>query len=71
MMIRFELKGEFIALDQLLKAVGLVGSGGEAHRLVEQGGVLVDGQPESRKRAKLRTGQVVSVGEERIELFTS
>jgi ribosome-associated protein len=36
-----------------------VGSGGEAHAAVESGLVQVDGQPESRKRAKLRPGQRV------------
>jgi len=30
MTIRFPVEGDFIQLDQLLKAVGLCGSGGEA-----------------------------------------
>ncbi|WP_026685708.1 RNA-binding S4 domain-containing protein [Azovibrio restrictus] len=55
----FAVRGDYIQLDQLLKAAGLVGSGGEAHAAVESGLVQVDGQPESRKRAKLRPGQRV------------
>jgi len=55
----FAVRGDHIQLDQLLKAAGLVGSGGEAHAAVESGLVQVDGQPESRKRAKLRPGQKV------------
>lgn len=55
----FAVRGDHIQLDQLLKAAGLVGSGGEAHAAVESGLVQVDGQPESRKRAKLRPGQRV------------
>lgn len=55
----FAVRGDYIQLDQLLKAAGLVGSGGEAHAAVESGLVQVDGQPESRKRAKLRPGQKV------------
>ncbi len=61
----FTLKGEYIALDQLLKVLGWVGSGGEAHAAVEAGRVWVDGQCEKRKRAKIRPGQRVRMeGEE-------
>ncbi len=55
----FAVRGEYIQLDQLLKAASLVGSGGEAHAAVEAGMVQVDGQVELRKRAKLRPGQQV------------
>ncbi|WP_303785624.1 RNA-binding S4 domain-containing protein [Azovibrio restrictus] len=55
----FAVRGEYIQLDQLLKAAALVGSGGEAHAAVQAGRVTVDGQVESRKRAKLRPGQRV------------
>lgn len=55
----FAVRGEYIQLDQLLKAAALVGSGGEAHAAVQAGRVMVDGQVESRKRAKLRPGQRV------------
>lgn len=68
MAIRFEVRGEYIQLDQLLKAAGLVDSGGAAHAAVEAGTVKVDGKPESRKRAKLRPGQRVSFAGETIEL---
>ena len=53
------MRGEHIQLDQLLKAAGLVDSGGAAHAAVEQGQVRVDGALETRKRAKLRPGQTV------------
>ncbi|MBL8463535.1 MAG: RNA-binding S4 domain-containing protein [Thauera sp.] len=68
MAIRFEVRGEYIQLDQLLKAAGLVDSGGAAHAAVDDGLVQVDGRPESRKRAKLRPGQRVSFASEAIEL---
>lgn len=55
----FAVRGEHIQLDQLLKAAGLVNSGGAAHAAVEQGQVRVDGALETRKRAKLRPGQTV------------
>lgn len=59
MSTEFTVRGESIQLDQLLKAAALVGSGGEAHAAVQAGRVRVDGQVESRKRAKLRPGQRV------------
>ena len=55
----FAVRGDFIQLDQLLKATGLAATGGEAHAAVAAGLVRVDGQVELRKRAKLRPGQQV------------
>jgi len=57
--VAFTIRGEFIQLDQLLKATGLVQSGGAAHAATTAGEVTVDGQTETRKRAKLRAGQRV------------
>ncbi len=62
------VRGEYIQLDQLLKLAGLVDSGGQAHAAVEAGLVRVDGQVESRKRAKLRPGQRIAYSGEEIEL---
>jgi len=59
--IDFELRGEFIPLDSLLKATGLAESGGRARMMVAEGMVQVDGKPEARKTAKIRAGQVVSL----------
>lgn len=64
----FTIRGEFIQLDQLLKATGLCGTGGAAHAAVDSGQVLVDGRTETRKRAKLRAGQVVRFENESIVL---
>lgn len=64
----FAVKGDHIRLDQLLKAAGLVASGGEAHAVVEAGRVRVDGKVETRKRAKLRPGQKVALGGEALDL---
>lgn len=67
----FEIRGQIIRLDQLLKATGLVGSGGEAHAAVEQGLVQVDGNVETRKRAQLHAGQRVRLGREEITLVSA
>ena len=67
-MIDFELRGEHIALDALLKATGVASSGGEARSFITAGRVSVDGQVESRKTRKVRTGQVVSLHGVRIRV---
>jgi ribosome-associated protein len=64
--IDFDLEGEFVELNQLLKLVGLVDSGGAGKQLVASGAVLVDGAVESRKTCKIRAAQVVTVGDARI-----
>lgn len=60
--VDFELRGEFIELCQLLKLAGIAGSGGQGQHMVADGIVQVDGRPESRKRAKIRAGQLVACG---------
>lgn len=57
--IEFQIKGEYVELCNLLKLVGIAESGGRGKALVAEGAVKVDGQPESRKTAKIRAGQVV------------
>ena len=67
--IPFQLRGEFITLDRLLKATGLAPSGGAAKLMVAEGRLQVDGRDELRKTAKLRAGQVVSLTGVRITLL--
>ncbi|WP_024890570.1 RNA-binding S4 domain-containing protein [Luteimonas huabeiensis] len=66
--IRFALDRDFVELNQLLKLVGLVDSGGAGKALVAAGEVRVDGAVELRKTAKIRAGQRVRVGEVEIEV---
>jgi ribosome-associated protein len=66
--IEFALRGEHIALDALLKATGLAGSGGAAKALVGAGKVQVDGREELRKTCKIRPGQVVGVHGARVRV---
>ena len=66
MSITVQVRGEYIQLDQLLKTTGLCYSGGQAHAEIEAGKVLVDGQLETRKRAKLRPGQQVDYAGETV-----
>ncbi len=64
--IEFTLRGEFVALCDLLKLTGVADSGGQGKALVAAGEVSVDGQPESRKTAKIRAGQSVVCRDTRI-----
>jgi len=58
----FNLKGaEYIELIKLLKLVRIAESGGQAKMMVEDGEARLNGNPESRKRAKLRPGDVVQI----------
>lgn len=57
-----------ITLGQALKAADLVGSGGEAKLLIQSGEVRVNGEVEIRRGRKLRPGDVVEVGDERLEV---
>ena len=64
--INFDLAGEFVELNQLLKLAGLCDSGGAGKNMVASGAVSVDGKKELRKTAKIRAGQVVGIGDVRI-----
>lgn len=55
----FQLKSEFIELDNLLKAMDLVAGGAQARQCVLAGAVKVNGQVETRIRRKLRAGDRV------------
>ena len=59
-MKEFELEGhEYIALNQLLKMLGLVETGGEANIRVDDGEVMVNGAVELQRRKKLRSGDKI------------
>jgi ribosome-associated protein len=69
--VEFELKGEFIALCDLLKLTGIAQSGGQGKAMVGDGIVKVDGKVELRKTAKIRGGQVVDCLGETIQILTT
>lgn len=59
--INFAIRGEYITLDALLKAVGAADSGAQAKHRIAEGEVTVDGKVETRKTRKLRGGETVVV----------
>ncbi len=56
------MNNDFIKLDQFLKWQGIVQTGGEAKIIIKQGEVTVNGEIETRRGKKLRTGDRVSLG---------
>ena len=64
----FNLRGDHITLDALLKATGLAHSGGGAKVLIADGQVQVNGEVETRRGRKLRAGDGVALGDQRIRL---
>ena len=62
----FPLRGDHITLDALLKASGIASSGGAAKVLIAEGGVRVNGVVETRRGRKLRAGDEVVVGDQRL-----
>ncbi|MFN8899948.1 MAG: tyrosine--tRNA ligase [Pseudomonadota bacterium] len=65
------LAGAPLAIGALLKQAGLVPSTSEAMRMIEQGGVRVDGAPVSDKALKVAAGScVVLVGKRRFARVT-
>ncbi|MFY7903756.1 MAG: tyrosine--tRNA ligase, partial [Rubrivivax sp.] len=65
------LAGAPLAIGALLKQAGLVPSTSEAMRMIEQGGVRIDGAPVSDKALKVAAGTcVVQVGKRRFARVT-
>ena len=66
--MKFELEDEFIELFKLLKVTGVAESGAQAKMLIEEEQVKRNGEVELRKRAKIVSGEVIEVGDEKIEV---
>jgi ribosome-associated protein len=62
------IRGDTIRLGQALKLSGLAGSGGEARALLEQGGVTVNGEVETRRGRQLHRGDVVTLGDDTVRI---
>ena len=58
---KIKITTEFIKLDALLKFASLVGSGGEAKQLIQNGEVLVNGEVCTMRGKKIRSGDKVEL----------
>ena len=60
-MEKITIKGEYLKLEQLLKIVDLVSSGGEAKFFLINNKILVNNEEENRRGRKLYKGDVVKI----------
>ena len=63
---KVKINTEFIKLDALLKFASMVGSGGEAKNLIQNGEVTVNGEVCTMRGKKIRSGDKVSLGGEEV-----
>ncbi|ARU41969.1 hypothetical protein CCB80_12815 [Armatimonadetes bacterium Uphvl-Ar1] len=66
----FGIYTEFITLGQLVKALGMIGNGGEIKMFLAETEVFVNGEVDQRRGRKIRVGDQVVIGGEEI-LVTS
>ncbi len=63
-----EISKEPVELFKLLKFEGMAESGGQAKFFISEGNVLVNGEVETRKRKKIVSGDIIELGEEKIQV---
>jgi ribosome-associated protein len=68
-MDEFHAREGMIRLGQLLKAAGLVETGGEAKLVLADEQVTVNGELETRRGRQLHPGDVVTLGDESVRLI--
>jgi ribosome-associated protein len=64
----YHLEEEYIELFKLIKFLDLVDSGAEAKMIVADAHVIRNGEIEMRKRAKIRKGDKLVIGDVTIEI---
>jgi ribosome-associated protein len=64
----FQAKDGMIRLGQLLKASGLVATGGEAKMLLADGQVAVNGEIETRRGRQMHPGDVATLAGESVRV---
>jgi len=57
------IRDDSIRLGQFLKLADVIDAGSDVKRLLEDGDVAVNGEPETRRGRQLRRGDVVRVGD--------
>jgi len=67
-MRKVEITKEPLELYKLLKLEGIVGSGGEAKFVINDGQVLVNGEVETRKRKKIVSGDIIEFMNEKFKV---
>ena len=63
-----EISKQPVELFKILKFEGMVSSGGEAKLVIADGRVQVNGEVETRKRKKIRSGDTIEFGQDIIRI---
>lgn len=67
-MKKIEIFGEYIQLDQILKKLDFISSGGETGMFLQSHSILLNGQKVSEKRKKIRPGDILQIDEESYQM---
>lgn len=67
-MKKIEIFGEYIQLDQILKKLDFIFSGGETGMFLQSHSILLNGQKVSEKRKKIRPGDILQIDEESYQI---
>lgn len=67
-MKKIEIFGEYIKLDQILKKLDFISSGGETGMFLQSHSILLNGQKVSEKRKKIRPGDILQIDEESYQI---
>ena len=68
--MEFKITDEYIELYKLIKAADLVDSGAEAKQLIAEGYVMRNGEEETRKRAKIKPNEIITIGEVSLKVIS-
>ncbi|MEZ5570915.1 MAG: RNA-binding S4 domain-containing protein [Halioglobus sp.] len=67
-MRQVDINTEPVELYKILKFEGLVATGGEAKLAIANGQVCVNGEVETRKRKKIVSGDIITIGDEILQV---
>ena len=62
------IRDDFIKLGQAMKLAGMVGSGVDAKKLIQDGQVEVNGEVEYQRGKKLHEGDVITFNGESVQI---
>ncbi len=65
-MEKVKINTEYIKLEQLLKWAGVSDTGANAKNIIKDGVVKVNGNIELQRGKKIRTGDIVEIGDTKI-----
>lgn len=67
-MKKIEIFGEYIQLDQILKKLDFISSGGETGIFLQSHSILLNGQKVREKRKKIYPGDMLQIDEESYQI---